>query len=333
MPKIVAIEPACLGSWPFWKWLVEDNCGVPKGRLISNYPDDTLCPGEDWCRQVINVIRKAKEEGRISQGRFGFLIEKLKTMKHSAILVPPPSEAGFEKADSWHENAIREQEAGPIWDAVITKTAKDATNQIYSVEELHEQSGWVLKDMVIQRTPEAIAEFARELLQYADKVHFVDPCFAPERRFTRTLNLLMDRASRGSPLQSCFFHCEISSKRLPNVEFEYKLKQCCRVGHLELPDGFELVVVRWQRKENAEEGEVMHARYVLTSRGGIGYDYGLDESSVPGQTTDVRYLSEGQYRQRLENLHPSDGAFEMSKAWRVSERGLQEVTWNGTAFV
>jgi hypothetical protein len=69
-----------------------------------------------------------------------------------------------------------------------------------------------------------------------------------------------------------------------------------------------MTLVRW-RKERETAGETLHPRYILTDRGGIRVDHGLDEGE-PGETTDIGLLSENLYSQRWGEYQRGTGVHE-----------------------
>jgi hypothetical protein len=74
-----------------------------------------------------------------------------------------------------------------------------------------------------------------------------------------------------------------------------------------LPPGSEVDFFAWRK---IESGEKLHARYVLTDRGGIRFDVGLDEGK-PGETTDVSLLSQNLYETRWKEFQPDSQTFEL----------------------
>ena len=55
----------------------------------------------------------------------------------------------------------------------------------------------------------------------------------------------------------------------------------------------EMTLVHW-RKDRNTEGETLHPRYILTDRGGIRIEHGLDEGEY-GETTDISLLDRTLY--------------------------------------
>jgi hypothetical protein len=78
--------------------------------------------------------------------------------------------------------------------------------------------------------------------------------------------------------------------------------------------------IRWQQ---IGRGDHLHARYILTDMGGVHFDSGLDEGD-PGETTDVRLLSERVYLQRWNDYQRSAAT---TKGLSASEKSLFRPTF------
>lgn len=76
-----------------------------------------------------------------------------------------------------------------------------------------------------------------------------------------------------------------------------------------LPLGIQLRIIRWQQKDG---GDKPHARYILTERGGIRYDYGLDEGEEGDQATDVSLISEETRGKRWMDYQTDTAAYDLS---------------------
>jgi hypothetical protein len=63
--------------------------------------------------------------------------------------------------------------------------------------------------------------------------------------------------------------------------------QVLRCGHHRLrfiiPASVELILYRWRQRSG---GDVLHPRYILTERGGLSFEFWLDEGEL-GETLDI----------------------------------------------
>jgi hypothetical protein len=65
----------------------------------------------------------------------------------------------------------------------------------------------------------------------------------------------------------------------------------------------------------------MHPRFVLTERGGIQFDYGIDEGQGPGDTTHVILLEHDVFLQRKDAYGPGSRSFGDPEITIVKGRG------------
>ena len=68
-----------------------------------------------------------------------------------------------------------------------------------------------------------------------------------------------------------------------------------------------ICLFRWKKKE---KGEGIHARYVLTEKGGVKIDWGLD-TGPEGVTTDVSLMGESLWEKRWKNYQETSETFDL----------------------
>ena len=66
-------------------------------------------------------------------------------------------------------------------------------------------------------------------------------------------------------------------------------------------------ILKWDKKSI---GDVMHARYLLTERGGVRFDFGLKQGEL-GETTDVQLLDDATYEKRWKDFQEDTAAFDL----------------------
>jgi|GEM_PF-5571242 len=312
--RVVALEPELFDTWIAWQTLIRMGFGVPNGRFISNYPEK----GEDlrgWCGRVRDVVRAAKKAGKIGPVKANTITSELEAVR-KLKLVDPPVEATF-SGDEWIENAVREQSDEDLWDAVITRNHSIVASRIYRYDELDfNDPGLATDARIIPRRKSEIVQFAKCFLGASNKVHFVDPYFFPtDIAFNEPLCDLLEAAFEGRDVLRCTYHC--SAKRISKpAAFQRELEVALGEGWIKIPAGGHLFIVLWADHGRADP---MHARYILSDRGGLKYDYGLGEDD--GKTTDVNYLEERQWVDRLKGYSPSGRESEILGAWHIDEDG------------
>ena len=97
-----------------------------------------------------------------------------------------------------------------------------------------------------------------------------------------------------------------------------------------IPGGVELQVFRWKQRPGGRE---LHRRFILTERGGIWIDQGLDAGNT-GEMTDVGLMLEQVRLERWQDYDRvrTDGAggrlnttFEFVDAFRVNSSGCSRI--------
>lgn len=154
----------------------------------------------------------------------------------------------------------------------------------------------------MDRTAEALAACVVPLGMISREVKFIDPYFSTDPKWVSVLVEFLESCLR---VGAKFRRIEIYTGDKTPLDF---LEQTARERIVNrLPPGVDVHFLAWRR---FEDGERLHARYVLTDRGGIGFDVGLDEGK-PGETTDVRLLSQELYEMRWREFQPNSHTFEL----------------------
>jgi hypothetical protein len=108
----------------------------------------------------------------------------------------------------------------------------------------------------------------------------------------------------------------LADGKVSGERFQARLEQDLKLQEF-IPRGKRLVVVRWYP---LKDGELFHARYVLTERGGLRYDAGLDENAKR-QETDLSLVGRENLQKIRDNLKPSTGAYRYCDTTHV-ENGM-----------
>ena len=207
----------------------------------------------------------------------------------------------YNKSMPWLENA-EEQHAQKPFHAIISNSNPRSLAEILIASDLHKTNPlWNIKRGVcMPRNASEIAKCVQPMLQLCSAVLFVDPHFNPSKpEYRNTLRSLAMVASQNPKIRRIEYH--LGDK----LESGYFKDECEKKLSSILPNGLEITFMRWQQ---LEEGEKLHARYILTDIGGIGIEVGLDEGKT-GETTDVSLLSEVVYSQRWECYQRETSAY------------------------
>jgi hypothetical protein len=174
----------------------------------------------------------------------------------------------------------------------------------------------------MQRTARGLVDCARLLLDHSNEIMIVDQNFDPLLdRFRDPLTAWLQSRGRAQPWGRCELHlAHPTDHGQPD-----KAVLAARQGHLRsilpslIPTGTVLRAFHWIRKPG---GKKLHPRFIITERGGIQYDYGLDEGSSPGEKTIVTLMDQGLWQTvRADYTHPSP-SFDLTPDCVVAIPGL-----------
>lgn len=278
-----AIEPTSLAEWKDFRYLIE-GCGIAHGRLISQFP-------KDWPKRVIEACSAFTFRQRQQ------LQIELERIKKQALV---RSGRAYDGALSWIENAVNQQQNGKPFHAVIVKDAAGSPEYVAGIDDLTINNPlWKTKrEDKIHRTPVALGEAIRHLLCMSNRILFVDKLYHPtELRWQETLLHFIALASDGRIPPSFEYHCEIDSN-----EFD-KHAEKRRSDYQQISDQTlkpmltsttKIRLHRWTKWD--DRSDFFHARYILTEKGGVRIDWGLD-SGKPNQKTDVSLLDDDMWKQ------------------------------------
>ncbi len=304
-----AVDPKALAGWQNFRYLVE-KFGVSQGRLISRFP-------KDWRQRVLKACEDCRD---VEKKRITVALERIDSKLYNAG-------RDFDKNVEWIPNA-RSSHAVDPFRAIITTAEHAGSTGHLDVDLLSdEDETWAVpRGAMVPRTATDMAAAAEKLLRCSAEIVFVDPHFGGETRFGRTLTAMIQRACHGGRIPRRFEY-HLTAKSVPGHEFSRQLEK--QQPYLRIPPGVKLVFVRWNQ---LDEGDTLHARYVLTEKGGLRFEHGLDEGN-PGETTDVECLASPNHAERRAQYHPGAEAFQLVDAWMVTADAVTRVVWNGSEFV
>lgn len=303
-----AVDPDALAGWQNFRYLVE-KFGVANGRLISRFP-------KEWKRMVYQACEACPD---IEKKRIVVALEQI----DEKLLAAGRS---YDRTKEWIPNALRSHDEEPF-QGIITVAEKITQGGLLDAATLSDSNPkWkAQRGKVIPRTPVEIASAASRLLFCSSHVVFVDQHFSGVARFGKPLKHLIRCACAGNQPRRLEYH--LGAKTITPEFFRGDIEG--QRPHLDLPENVKLVFVRWKELFG---GDQHHPRYVLTERGGIRVDVGLDEGD-PGSTTDVECMDDGIYSHRWGQFQPDATDFEFSDAWIVTSEKISRAVWNGREFV
>jgi len=268
-----ALDPNVLTNWDSFRYFVE-KFSVSQGRIISQYP-------KKWKRMVYEACSGCRdiERSRIEQRLAGIDDRLFRT------------EAPFNPSLSWFTNAENNHN---LFRAVISTTNPKRHENVLLADEMSEGDLlWnVDREMPVKRTATDLANSAGRLLEHAKEILFIDPYFKPtELRYRNTLKAFLGKVPEPGKLVRIEYH--VSNKLLPKYFSDSLQENLPRI----LSRNVTITFIRWLE---ADGGDSIHPRYILTDRGGIRIEHGLDEEPG-GPTADVSLLDTSLFKARWDD--------------------------------
>jgi hypothetical protein len=319
-----ALDPSALCSYERFRYFME-KFGVSNGRLISLFPDN-------WKNEVARACREhdPKVPGALSVNKVVELLwnEKYQYTDSRLLDMKRP----YEERLSWLENAEREHNGPRPFHAIVASANPRNSDDVLVADSLDETNqNWKQKrERRVDANSEDLARQAFALIRISDNVVFVDPHFEfvdrndpalPSiNRFEGTLRKIFEfiQACDRSPemeLHTRYFPYKDSQNKSLGVNRSIKIWEAnCRDRLATiLPKGLSITVFRWGSFRSGDPKEKLHPRYILTEKGGIRYERGLDADD-PGVTTDVSLLDDDLRKSRWEDYKIDDPKKNRSKA-------------------
>ena len=304
-----AVEPDCLKKWQNFRYLIE-HFGVSQGRLVSQFP-------KDWLREVYGACSS-----------FSFIQKRelefeLKRLKKCGLV---RSGREYDKTTNWVTNALSQFEKGSPFHAVIVDSIVDPPAGVLIADEITpSDSCWQNdREVRVERTVTALGDAVAGLLRISDRIIFVDKMFTPNsERWQVLLAKLVALASmdRNKP-PIIEYHTKIDNDEYGKPEGEriQEFQKNCdkHLAHL-IPEGLSLKIVRWDKHHR---GDFFHERCILTDKGGIRIDWGLDVGK-PGETTLISLMEDKIWEESWKNFQKDAPTFQFVDA--VTVEGSQLV--------
>jgi len=310
MLKEYAIEPECLNDWQTFRYLIEQ-FGVSRGRMVSQFP-------KDWVKQVYSSCSTFTFKQR------QLLEIELKRLKYHGLI---RSGREFEKTKDWISNALSQFEKGYPFHAVIVDNITNPPDRVLIATELSQADPYwkVSTEIRVARTVEALGDAVGDLLTIARRIIFVDKMFEPaSRRWQTSMERFISLALQNREIPPIFeYHTKIDNDEygkqaeLRTSDFQ---DYCTRFLSDLLPQGVSIKIVRWDRHA---QGDFFHERCILTEKGGVRIDWGLDIGKL-GETTLISLLDDDIWKQSWDRFQKEATTFQFVDAVTVVGSQLVE---------
>ena len=216
----------------------------------------------------------------------------------------------YDPTGTWIDNAEREHARDPFH-AIVAPSNPRGRPYILDpglVDETDER--WrVERERAVPRDPVAFGRASAPLVSISREILLIDPHFNPsEERWRVSLaELLAPLAGRCAAVSRVEVHVtDMKENGQIKWALAWYLDECERRLPACVPAGLRVAVIVWRQRVG---GEKLHPRYVLTERGGMRFEVGLDEGA-PGQTTDVSLLGETLHQERWQQYQRGTAAFD-----------------------
>lgn len=293
--KRYAIEPAALRHWQDFRYVME-KMSFSNGRIMVALP-------KKWMRELLDHL----DVGDIECARF---VEKLHRYKEDRII--SAKGIAYNQSIRWIDNAQRSQCLKLVDEILIaqeTKTA-DPTLPYLTPSEIDEDFFSSRRELRCLNTPETLVNLASILLDVSPYAIFVDPYFYVGRKSCLSVLAEFVRHTQENENFSTitFF---TSSETIPKgEEAGVRIFLEKEVASFLTKD----INVCFCFIDKSEINSGFHARYLLTSRGGLRYDKGF-ASQNPPEIVDISLLDQGMHKYLVEQYCPENPKIPVKAKW------------------
>jgi hypothetical protein len=271
MIKRYAVEPLALRRWEDFRYVME-KLGFDEGRVLVTVP-------KKWIRQLLNSLGSV---GDIERARF---TTRLQRYKQDRMI---PSGSPYDSSQTWIGNASALESVGIIDKILISEeTLGSEENIAYPTPSAIDDSFFDnSREIRCANTAENLVASASILLEVSEEVILVDPYFRFDNKgCMKTLAEFAKHVSRAGRSQciSIFTSSDFAPKGSQQA-VGFALRKVLPI----VRDGF-IIRVHLVDRENTSCG--FHARYLLTTKGGIRYDKGFC-STDSAELVDISLLDQ-----------------------------------------
>jgi hypothetical protein len=296
-----AVEPEVMATWQHFNVLWDD-FGVSRGRLLVE------CP-KSWRKHVYELVDRLTPKpvrANAIKAKLGDTV-----LRRSKVV---GADARTWDGECWREAALRQQQGERPFRAVVLREAPTGRPDCLTAGEFERDAEpWKVERQ--SRCPRLAAQMRQRverLLAHSEELVVVDRFFDPcKPEFVRPFEAFVGVRSFWKRLE---IHTALPDPFRPDPqEANYR-----RGLNMAVPEGTTLVVYLWP---GLPRGERLHPRFILTERGGVQFDYGLDEGQSQADTTLVTLLEHGVFRGLCEDYCATGRKFGDPRQVLVQGRG------------
>ena len=290
-------------------WTLLKDFGIAHGRVLVE------CPSASWSKSMETALIRAKKE--LGELAFARLTERWAELRKTKAITRRRFENRKVTSTSWMDRALAEHSREPFR-AILGRQADIKQREVLTKEQIDlGDERWAAEtQQIIERDANAIAACVGPIGRISDHLLIIDPYFNEDAKWQRSLIAILNacRAEDGHfsriEVHTRDFNGEdrSSGHRAPAAsKIRILQAELTKTLPRKLPTNIQVQFFVWREREG---GDRYHRRYVLTERGGISVEGGLDRGTE-GQTTDVSLLSENVFVQRWKEYQIETSAFDL----------------------
>ncbi|MGZ8189931.1 MAG: hypothetical protein ACXWTS_01730 [Methylococcaceae bacterium] len=271
MNKEFAVEPTAFENALQLKYIVE-KFGFYHDRFIVGFPSK-------WIKQVHDHVQRFPE---IEQARARRLLEG-----YANNSIVPSGGLGYEPALSWVDNVYRASSVDHnLFDGGVIAANANSFG-FHTVHDVDDLFFGVSHDSRIVGSVENYAKVIRRLLQMSHEVVIVDPYLRLEKpQRAKVIQKFIEIALKGK-CRSFVIWARYDDASMKTKEFYHHI--LVELYRKDLPAPKAKLTIKLV--EDGRSKEKMHARLLLSTLGGLRFDYGFEEFN-DSRKVDISLLSQ-----------------------------------------
>ncbi len=293
MIKKFAVQPSALTRWEDFRYVME-KLSFAQGRVLVRFP-------KSWSRVLLDSL----DVGDVERMKF---VERLKKYKEDRMV---SSRMPYDSSLDWISNAERSEPSA--FDRIIVQEQKPRTPSglaFAPVGDIDEDFFETAREIRCMNSAENLAQAGAVFLHESSDAAIVDPYFRA--------------GSPGCSSVLCrFADLALDAGKCKTFHVYTKADYCAKDGGSNARDNFEKRLSRRSLSgfrvffyfvDGTNSDQSFHARYLLTSKGGLRYDKGFDAPPEP-QLVDISIIDKDLhaklYSLYLEQTHE----FSIADSW------------------
>ncbi|MFO1004261.1 MAG: hypothetical protein U0936_28410 [Planctomycetaceae bacterium] len=289
-------------------WTLLKDFGVSHGRVLME------CPSASWSKSMENALIHARNE--LGAVAFSRLTERWAELRRTKAIARRRIEYGNVTSPTWVERALAEHRGEPFR-AILGSRANIVPREVLTKEQIDlGDERWVAETQkIIDRDAIAIAGCVGPIGRISEHLLIIDPYFNEDSKWQQSLTAILNTSQAAD---GHFQRIEVHTREFNSEERSLRRRgpttskreilqtELAKTLPRKLPANVRVEFFVWQERDG---GDRYHRRYVLTERGGIYVEGGLDRGNE-GQTTDVGLLAENVFVQRWREYQRETAAFD-----------------------